>query len=121
VDLVAAHPGADSTLLRASLAAGAAGIVVQATGIGNANQQMLTGIVEAITAGVMVVTSTRVDAGPVVPRYGDGGGEELRVAGAIPSGLLRPSQSLILLSLLLRLNAPRVEVEEAFTRRGRPS
>ncbi|MCZ2403865.1 asparaginase [Paenarthrobacter sp. Z7-10] len=119
VDLVAVHPGADSTLLQASLVAGAAGIVVQATGIGNANREMLIGIADATAAGVIVVTSTRVEAGPVVPQYGDGGGEDLRAAGAIPSGLLRPSQSLILLNLLLRLNTPKADVEEAFARRGR--
>ena len=41
-----------------------------------------------------------------------------RAAGAIPSGLLRPSQSLVLLSLLLRLDTPMARIAEAFARRG---
>lgn len=119
VDLIAAYPGADSTLLRASLRAGAAGIVLQGTGTGNANRELCPEIADATAAGVVVVTSTRVDAGAVVPRYGAGGGEDLRAAGAISSGLLRPSQSLILLSLLLRLGFPRARIAEIFARRGK--
>lgn len=118
VDLIAAYPGADSTLLRASLQAGAAGLVLQGTGTGNANRELCRDVADATAAGVVVVTSTRVDAGAVVPRYGDGGGEDLRAAGAIPSGLLRPSQSLVLLSLLLRLDTPKARIAEAFARRG---
>jgi L-asparaginase len=120
VDLVAVYPGADSTLLRASLQAGAAGIVLQGTGTGNANKDMCAVVADAVASGVVVVTSTRVDAGPVVPVYGDGGGSDLRAAGAIPSGLLRPSQSLILLSLLLRLGTPKDRIGEIFARHGKP-
>ncbi len=119
VDLIAAYPGADSTLLRASLRAGAAGIVLQGTGTGNANRELCREVADATAAGVVVVTSTRVEAGAVVPRYGDGGGDDLRAAGAIPSGLLRPSQSLVLLSLLLRLGSPAARIAETFALRGR--
>ncbi|MCO4273264.1 asparaginase [Pseudarthrobacter sp. HLT3-5] len=119
VDLIAVYPGADSKLLRASLQAGAAGVVLQGTGTGNANRALCRDVADATEAGVVVVTSTRVEAGAVVPRYGDGGGEDLRAAGAIPSGLLRPSQSLILLSLLLRLDTPKARIEEIFARRGK--
>lgn len=118
VDLVAAHPGADGTLLRSSLDAGAAGIVLQGTGTGNANRAICREVAAATAAGVVVVTSTRVEAGPVVAIYGEGGGEDLRAAGAISSGLLRPSQSLILLSLLLRLGTPAARIAEAFALRG---
>lgn len=118
VDLVAAYPGADSTLLRAALQAGAAGIVLQGTGTGNANRVLCQVVAEATAAGVVVVTSTRVEAGAVVPVYGDGGGEDLRAAGAIASGLLRPSQSLVLLNLLLRLGMPAARIAETFARRG---
>lgn len=120
VDLIAAYPGADSTLLRASLQAGAAGIVLQGTGTGNGNRSLCRDVADATAAGVVVVVSTRVEAGAVVPRYGDGGGADLRAAGAITSGLLRPSQSLILLSLLLRLDTPVAGIAEIFARRGAP-
>ncbi|GAB4098588.1 asparaginase [Sinomonas halotolerans] len=118
VDLVASYPGADAALLHASLKAGAAGIVLQGTGIGNANPALCAAVAEATELGAVVVTSTRVHAGPVVPVYGAGGGADLLTAGAIPSGLLRPSQSLILLSLLLRLGRTRSEISESFAARG---
>jgi L-asparaginase len=114
VDLVACYPGADAAHLRASLAAGARGIVLQGTGNGNANPVLCAAVAAASAAGVVVVTSTRVHAGPVLAVYGAGGGKDLLAAGAIPSGLLRPSQSLILLSLLLRLGRSRAEIAETF-------
>lgn len=121
VDLVAAYPGADATLMHAALEAGAEGIVLQGTGSGNANRSLCSEVAAAVASDVVVVTSTRVDAGPVVPIYGaGGGGEDLRAAGAIGSGHLRPSQSLILLSLLLRINPDRTRITDIFTQRGRP-
>ncbi|MET3812392.1 asparaginase [Arthrobacter sp. UYEF3] len=120
VDLVPVYPGADATLLRASRQAGAAGIVLQGTGTGNANREICREVAEATASGIVVVTSTRVEAGAVVPVYGDGGGGDLRAAGAISSGLLRPSQSLILLSLLLRLGTPASRIAETFALRGGP-
>ena len=118
VDLIASYPGADEAHLRASLEAGAAGIVLQGTGIGNANPLLCRAVADATAAGAVVVTSTRVHAGPVVPVYGAGGGKDLLAAGAIPSGLLRPSQSLVLLSLLLRLGRSQEEIAAAFAERG---
>lgn len=121
VDLVAAYPGADSRMMHAALEAGAAGIILQGTGSGNANPSLCTEVAAAVASGVVVITSTRVDAGPVVPIYGaGGGGADLRAAGAIGSGHLRPSQSLILLNLLLRINLDRERITEIFTQRGRP-
>ncbi|GAB3557863.1 asparaginase [Arthrobacter alkaliphilus] len=121
VDLVASYPGADATLMHASLEAGAEGIVLQGTGSGNANRSLCSEVAAAVATGVVLITSTRVDGGPVVPIYGaGGGGEDLRAAGAIGSGHLRPSQSLILLNLLLRINPDRERITEIFTQRGRP-
>ncbi|MDP9988443.1 L-asparaginase [Arthrobacter oryzae] len=119
VDVIPSYPGADATLLRAALEAGAAGIVLQGTGNGNANAELCAEVAAATAAGVVVVTSTRVHAGEVVPVYGAGGGADLKAAGAIPSGLLRPSQSLILLSLLLRLGTPRDRIAQVFAARAR--
>lgn len=118
VDLVACYPGADATLLDAAVSAGASGLVLQATGIGNANLVMCAAVSAATGSGVAVVTSTRVNAGPILPVYGAGGGKDLLKAGAIPSGLLRPSQSLILLTLLLRLGSSLQDIAVHFERRG---
>ncbi len=118
VDLICSYPGADTSFVRASVEAGAAGIVLQGTGSGNANPALFKALQEAIAAGVTVVTSTRVDAGPVVPVYGAGGGRDLAAAGALPSGVLRPSQAFILLSLLLRLQADQQTISAAFAEIG---
>jgi L-asparaginase len=61
------------------------------------------------------VTSTRVPAGAVVPIYGNGGGADLERAGAIPAGLLRPSQARIVLAALLSAHGDAADVRTAFT------
>ena len=120
VDVVACHPGADGSLLRAALDAGSAGIVLQATGNGNANRSFLTVVKEADAAGIPVITSTRVQAGAVSPVYGAGGGKDLEAAGAIPAGFLKPAQGLALLQLLIHLRTPYARIAEVFAERGKP-
>lgn len=119
VDLVACHPGADGSLLRAALDAGSQGIVLQATGNGNANRRILTAVKEAASAGIPVITSTRVQAGAVTPVYGAGGGKDLEAAGAIPAGILKPAQALALLQLLIHLRMPLAQIAEVFAERGK--
>jgi L-asparaginase len=104
VDVIACYPDADATALRACVDAGARGIVLQATGAGNANPAICAAVAELTATGIVVVTSTRVAAGPVTAIYGDGGGVDLLRAGAVPSGLLRPSQARILLAALLGMH-----------------
>jgi L-asparaginase len=101
VDIVACYPGADATALRAFVAAGARGIVLEATGAGNANPEICAAVEEAGAGGVVVVTATRVEQGPIAAIYGDGGGIDLLSAGAIPAGRLRPSQARVCLAALL--------------------
>ena len=114
VDVVVCHADADPTALRAFAAAGARGIVLEATGAGNANLDICAVVRELTDAGVVVVTSTRVAAGPVTPIYGLGGGVDLLAAGAVPSGLLRPSQARILLAALLGIHRDAAAVRTAF-------
>ncbi len=120
VDIVATYPGADAALFLAALAAGARGIVLEATGLGNANAAVSDAVRTAIEDGVVVVTSTRVHAGPVRGVYGAGGGRTLEDAGAIPSGLLRPSQARILLQTLLTLGTSPQGVAQQFLQRSQP-
>ena len=118
VDLVACYPDADATALRACVGAGARGIVLAATGAGNANPAICAAVAEATSAGIVVVTSTRVAAGPVTPIYGDGGGADLLDAGAVPSGLLRPSQARMLLAALHGIHRDPAAVRQAFEERA---
>ncbi|HVV09528.1 asparaginase [Amycolatopsis sp.] len=101
VDIVAFYPGADTAALDAVIAAGAAGIVLEATGAGNGNLALRDAVARLTAAGVVVALSTRVHAGPVAGLYGNGGGADLVEAGAIPTGVLRPSQARILLTALI--------------------
>ena len=114
VDVVVCHPDADGTALRAFADAGARGVVLEATGAGNANPEICASVRELTGAGIVVVTSTRVAAGPVTALYGDGGGVDLEQAGALPSGLLRPSQARMLLAALLGVHREAAAVRRAF-------
>jgi L-asparaginase len=117
VDVVPCHPDADATALRALAGAGARGIVLEATGAGNANPEICAAVTELTAAGVVVVTSTRVAAGRVAALYGNGGGADLLAAGAVPAGLLRPPQARVLLAALLGVHADPGTVRAGFAAR----
>jgi L-asparaginase len=101
VDIVPYYPDADTTALRAVVAAGAAGVVLQGTGVGNANPDFCREVERLTADGVVVALSTRVPFGPVAAMYGAGGGIDLVRAGAVPVGTLRSPQARILLLTLL--------------------
>jgi L-asparaginase len=104
VDVISCHLGADGTLLRAAIDSGAAGIVVQAMGAGNAPPDVVEAVAGAVAAGVPVVVCTRVGAGPVVPLYA-GGGAALAAGGAVFADDLSPWQARLLLALVLASGA----------------
>ena len=110
VDLVEMYPGADDALMRAAVAAGARGIVVAGTGIGNANPVVVDAARAMVAGGVAVVLSTRVPEGPVAGVYGDGGGADL-VAAGIPAASGLPATQLRML-LALWLSQHEVEASE---------
>jgi L-asparaginase len=101
VDLVRAYGGADAELVRASAAAGARAIVLEGTGRGNANHQVVEGVREAVAAGVFVAIASRCVAGRVEPVYGRGGGKDLAEAGAAFAGDLAGPKARVLLQLAL--------------------
>jgi L-asparaginase len=74
VDIVPLYAGADAALFRAAIAAGAKGVVLQAFGWGNINVPLYEAMQEAIAKGIVVVISTRVPNGRVLPIYGFKGG-----------------------------------------------
>lgn len=115
VDIVAAYPGADDTALRAHAAAGARGLILEATGSGNTPPTLVSAVSELTSAGLIVVVSSRVHRGSIAPLYGgSGGGRELVAAGAIPAGWMRPSQARIALMALLAERGGRRSVRDAF-------
>jgi len=114
VDIIATYPGCDSTALDAVIAAGAIGVVLEATGAGNANLDICKTVARLTEEGITVLLSTRVAAGPIVPIYsGGGGGVDLIAAGAVSTGRLRPSQARMLLIGLLGTGTPPEAVSDA--------
>lgn len=115
VDIVALHPGADGTAVRALRGAGARGLVVEAMGAGNAAPGMVAPLAEAVEAGVPVVVTTRVPHGAARADYGGGGGgADLAAAGAVLSPVLRAGQARVLLAALLDAGAGPAAVVRAF-------
>ena len=101
VDLIRLHAGSDSRFIRASVESGASAIVLEGTGRGNANDQVVEGVREAVSAGVPVVVCSRCVAGRVEPVYGRGGGRDLADAGALFAGDLAGPKARVLLQLAL--------------------
>lgn len=107
VPVLAAWPGAGRELVDAAVAAGAAGIVVEALGSGNIGPGMGEGVADALNAGIPVVVSTRVPQGQVTLAYGGtGGGATLAKRGAVGAGYLRPGQARIALTVALATGTP---------------
>ena len=94
--------GVDDALLRASLARGARGLVLEATGCGNVPPAALPGLRAALAARVPVVVVSRCPEGGVVPAYGyEGGGRMLRDLGVILGGELPGPKARIQLMVAL--------------------
>jgi L-asparaginase len=87
VDLHLLAAGSDASPLRASLARGARGLVLEGTGAGNVPPGVVPGIRAALRAGVPVVVVSRCPEGRVAPLYGfEGGGARLATMGVILGG-----------------------------------
>ncbi|MGP4001607.1 asparaginase [Streptomyces sp. 8N706] len=95
VDMVMHHTDADPLLFDAAVQAGAQGIVLVATGAGNATPEFTEAVRRAVSRGVLIALTTRVPAGPVTPIYTGGGAVDLIAAGAVPTGTLRAGQARI--------------------------
>lgn len=117
VEIVSMYGGADGTLIRAAVAAGAKAIVVSALGWGNVNIPMYEAVREAIAKKVVVVVATRVPNGRVLPVYGNkGGGKTLKDAGAVMADNLSPQKARILAMLALQKTSDPAEMQKLFDR-----
>lgn len=101
VDLIRLHAGSDQRFLRAAVESGARAIVVEGTGRGNANDQVVEAVREAVAAGVLVAVCSRCTEGRVEPVYGRGGGRDLADAGAVFAGDLAGPKARVLLQVAL--------------------
>ncbi|MFQ5742241.1 MAG: asparaginase [Acidobacteriota bacterium] len=114
VDLIRAVPGADGCHVRASLDAGAKGLVIEGLGRGNLPPELASGVVEA-AAKVPVVIATRCPRGRALPMYGyEGGAATLRDAGVIFADLLPGNKARLLLMVLLAQEADMAALRRQF-------
>jgi L-asparaginase len=114
VDLHVLAAGADDRLLRASLASGARGLVLEGTGAGNVPPAVLPGLREALRR-VPVVVVSRCAAGRVAPLYGfEGGGQRLAEMGAILAGDLGGPKARIRLMVALGLTSDPLALRAVF-------
>jgi len=117
VDIVALYPGADPGVLDWHVAQGARAIVLQANGSGNTHPRIVDAVRRLVTAGIVVVVSSRVPFGSVTAVYGGGGGAvDLVAAGAIISSWLRPPQARIAVMALLAADAHADDIADFFRR-----
>jgi L-asparaginase len=115
VDLHVMAAGVDDALLRASLARGARGLVLEATGCGNVPPAVLPGIRAALAKRVPVVVVSRCAEGRVAPVYGyDGGGQMLRELGVILGPELPGQKARIRLMVALGATSDRETLRRCF-------
>jgi L-asparaginase len=102
VDVMACYLGMDAALLHAAVAAGAAGLVLEAFGAGNVPPAIAEAVEELVAGGIPVLVCSRVPSGPVAPLYAAGGARLAR-GGAVFAGDLSPWQGRLLLAAALVL------------------
>lgn len=115
VDLHTMAAGVDDALLRASLARGARGLVIAATGAGNVPPASLPGIRAALDQDLPVVLVSRCAEGRVAPLYGyAGGGQMLRGLGVIFGQELPSAKARIKLMVALGVTSDVAEIRRMF-------
>ncbi len=115
VDLHTLAAGSDDGLVRASLARGAQGLVLEGTGAGNVPPGVLPGVRAALRARVPVVVVSRCAEGRVAPLYGfEGGGQRLVAMGAILGGDLGGPRARIKLMVALGTTSDPDELRRIF-------
>lgn len=115
VDLHTMAAGLDGTLLAASVARGARGLVLEGTGAGNVPPTVVPALRAALLAGLAVVAVSRCPEGRVFPAYGyEGGGRMLRDMGVILGGHLPGQKARIKLMVALGVTRERDALRRIF-------
>ena len=112
VDILYAHANMPPDLIRASVAAGARGIVIAGMGNGNVSTEAAAVLAEAARRNVTIVRSTRVMSGDVA-RNVEMNDDEL---GSVAADQLNPQKSRVLLQLCLAQGMDRDAIQDAFYR-----
>jgi len=115
VDLHTMAAGVDDALVRASLARGARGLVLEATGCGNVPPAVLPAVRAALARRIPVVLVSRCAEGRLAPAYGyEGGGRMLKEMGLIFAQELPGPKARIKLMVALGVSADPADVRRMF-------
>ncbi|WP_137291283.1 asparaginase [Natronorubrum halophilum] len=115
VPIVTSAAGVGRRAIARALEDDVGGIVVNATGLGNATSAIGDAVASAIDAGTPVVVTSRCHAGTTAAVYGGGGGgETLRSHGAIHGGDLPAHKARIKLGLACESGYSLEEIEALF-------
>lgn len=116
VPLLQAYTGMEEHLIEAvASATGAAGLVLEGTGLGNLPGSAMAGIAALTERGVPVVVATRTASGGTGAVYGGpGGGVTLRDRGVIAAGPLTAGKARLLLMALLAVEASPAAAAQRF-------
>ncbi len=115
VDLHTMAAGVDDALVRASLARGARGLVLEATGCGNVPPAVLPAVRAALAKRIPVVLVSRCAEGRLAPAYGyEGGGRMLKEMGLIFGQELPGPKARIKLMVALGVSADPADVRRMF-------
>lgn len=109
VDIIYTHCDDDGVLIDAAVKAGAQGIVYAGSGMGSVHCGAEQALVQAAKHGIIVVRSTRVSEGRVLPAN-----SKWDEAGFISGGNLNPQKARILLQLVLTQTHSTREVQRFF-------
>lgn len=101
VDLITLTLGGGERLIRLVADNPPKGLVLSATGRGNATPSIVEIVAELTTKKIPVLVTSRSPEGRVAPIYGQGGGADLKRAGAIFCGDLSGPKARLLLSVIL--------------------
>ncbi len=104
VDVIPMYAGAPGSLVKAVVADGAQGLVIQAVGSGHVNPSFAKAIQEVLQRGIPVVVATRVPRGGTRACYGfEGSSQLLQNDGAALAGDLSAWKARIVLMLAISL------------------
>lgn len=102
VDVVPLYAGASGSIIKACVADGAEGIVIQAVGSGHVNPSFASSIREVLRSGITVVVATRVPRGGTRACYGfEGSSQLLQDDGAALAGDLSAWKARVVLMLAM--------------------
>lgn len=109
VKIIYGHAGDDGTLVEAAVRAGAKGIVYAGTGNGSIHREAEKALAAAAARGVVVVRSSRVGSGAVLPAE-----PSYEAAGFVEGDTLNPQKARVLLQLALTRTKDAREVQRIF-------